>query len=108
MTPVEAAGTAGLGLLLVGSHEPPYLPAYNDSSKAEGFTAMLVLSRKKNEQIVIGENIVITIVDVRGDKVRIGIEAPAHVPVHRHEVYLALQHDAQATSAAGNEAADQS
>ncbi len=69
---------------------------------------MLVLSRKKNEQIVIGENIVITIVDVRGDKVRIGIEAPTHVPVHRHEVYLALQQEAQATSAAANEAADQS
>lgn len=55
------------------------------------FQKMLVLSRKKNEQIVIGENIVITIVDVRADKVRIGIEAPAHIPVHRHEVYLALQ-----------------
>lgn len=69
---------------------------------------MLVLSRKKNEQIVIGDNIVITIVDVRGDKVRIGIEAPTHVPVHRHEVFLALQQEAQATSAAANEVADQS
>ena len=67
---------------------------------------MLVLSRKKNEQIVIGDGIVITIVDVRGDKVRIGIEAPAHVPVHRHEVYLALQKEAQATPAAANEPAD--
>jgi len=52
---------------------------------------MLVLSRKKNEQIMIGEDIVVTIVDVRGDKVRIGIEAPAHIPVHRQEIYLALQ-----------------
>lgn len=51
---------------------------------------MLVLSRKRNEQITIGEDIVITIVDVRSDKVRIGIEAPAHVPVHRQEIYLAL------------------
>ena len=56
---------------------------------------MLVLSRKKNEQIVIGDGIVITIVDVRGDKVRIGIEAPTHVPVHRHEVYLAIQEATQ-------------
>jgi carbon storage regulator len=56
---------------------------------------MLVLSRKKNEQIVIGDGIVITIVDVRADKVRIGIEAPAHVPVHRHEVYLAIQRAAE-------------
>ncbi|MDA1050693.1 MAG: carbon storage regulator CsrA [Planctomycetota bacterium] len=68
---------------------------------------MLVLSRKKNEQIVIGDGIVITIVDVRRDKVRIGIEAPTHVPVHRHEVYLALQQEAQATPAAANEAADE-
>jgi len=67
---------------------------------------MLVLSRKKNEQIVIGDDIVITIVDVRGDKVRIGIDAPAHVPVHRHEVFLALQQEAQATPAVANEPAD--
>ncbi|MCA9118951.1 MAG: carbon storage regulator CsrA [Planctomycetaceae bacterium] len=64
---------------------------------------MLVLSRKKNEQIVIGDGIVITIVDVRADKVRIGIEAPAHVPVHRHEVYLALQKDSQSPPASVNE-----
>ncbi len=44
---------------------------------------MLVLSRKRNEQIVIAENIVITVVEIRGDKVRLGIEAPKDVPVHR-------------------------
>ncbi len=52
---------------------------------------MLVLSRKLNEQIVIAENIVITVVEIRGDKVRLGIEAPKNVPVHRQEVYEAIQ-----------------
>ena len=52
---------------------------------------MLVLSRKRDERIVMGDNIVITIVDVRGDKVRVGIEAPPHVPVHRQEVADALK-----------------
>lgn len=51
---------------------------------------MLVLSRKKNESIVINENIVITVVEVRGDKVRLGIEAPKEVPIHRSEVYAAI------------------
>ena len=55
---------------------------------------MLVLSRKRNEQIVIGENIIVTVVDVRGDKVRLGIEAPAQVPVHRQEVYDAIRRNA--------------
>ncbi|QDU81614.1 hypothetical protein Pla110_33570 [Polystyrenella longa] len=52
---------------------------------------MLVLSRKKNEKIVIDDNIVITIVEVRGDKVRLGIEAPKDVPIHRSEIYEAIQ-----------------
>ena len=51
---------------------------------------MLVLSRKHDEKIVIGENIVITVVEIRGDKVRLGIEAPVTVPVHRQEVYDAM------------------
>ncbi len=51
---------------------------------------MLVLSRKKNESIIINDNVVITIVDVRGDKVRIGIEAPRDVSVHRQEVLEAI------------------
>ena len=51
---------------------------------------MLVLSRKRDERIVIGDNIVITVVDVRGDKVRLGIEAPSEVPVHRQEVLEAM------------------
>lgn len=51
---------------------------------------MLVLSRKKNESIVIDDRIVITVVEIRGDKVRLGIEAPRDVPVHRSEVYEAI------------------
>lgn len=51
---------------------------------------MLVLSRKKNETIVIRENIIVTVVDIRGDKVRLGIEAPRDIPVHRREVYEAI------------------
>lgn len=54
---------------------------------------MLVLSRQKDESIMIGDNIVITIVDVRGDKVRLGIEAPIEIPVHRQEVYEAIQRE---------------
>ena len=52
---------------------------------------MLVLSRKRDEQIVICENIVVTVVDIRGDKVRLGIDAPVDIPVHRQEVFDALQ-----------------
>ena len=48
---------------------------------------MLVLSRKNNESIVINDQIVVTIVEIRGDKVRLGIDAPKEVPVHRREVY---------------------
>ncbi|MDO5554089.1 MAG: carbon storage regulator CsrA [Planctomycetia bacterium] len=52
---------------------------------------MLVLSRKKNESIVIDGNISIMIVEIRGDKVRLGIEAPKDVTVHRKEVFEAIQ-----------------
>ncbi len=52
---------------------------------------MLVLSRKKNERIVINDNIVVMVVDIRGDKVRLGIEAPKEVSVHRREVYDAIK-----------------
>jgi carbon storage regulator len=54
---------------------------------------MLVLSRHRDESIMIGDNIVITIVDIRGDKVRLGIEAPVQIPVHRQEVYEAIQRE---------------
>jgi carbon storage regulator len=54
---------------------------------------MLVLSRHRDESIMIGDEIVVTIVDIRGDKVRLGIEAPSQVPVHRQEVYEAIQRE---------------
>ena len=52
---------------------------------------MLVLSRKKNESIVIDDRIKIVVVEIRGDKVRLGVEAPKEVPVHRQEVYDAIK-----------------
>ena len=51
---------------------------------------MLVLSRQKDQTIMIGDNIEITVVDIRGDKVRLGISAPSQIPVHRKEVYDAI------------------
>lgn len=59
---------------------------------------MLILTRKKDEEIIIDGNIMIKIVDVRGDKVRVGIAAPESVPVHRKEVYEKIQKETSATS----------
>ena len=59
---------------------------------------MLVLSRQRDETIMIGDDIEITIVDIRGDKVRLGITAPTHVPVHRKEVYNAIKRENQAAA----------
>lgn len=59
---------------------------------------MLVLSRHRDESIMIGDNIVVTIVDIRGDKVRLGINAPQEVPVHRQEVYEAIQRENRRSS----------
>ena len=56
---------------------------------------MLVLSRHRDESIMIGDDVVITIVDIRGDKVRLGIDAPQDIPVHRQEVYEAIKRENQ-------------
>lgn len=66
---------------------------------------MLALSRKKNEAIIINNNIEITVLEVKGDQVKIGISAPKEVPVYRKEVYLQIQEANKAASdAAGMEA----
>lgn len=57
---------------------------------------MLVLSRQRDESIIIGDDIQITIVDIRGEKVRLGITAPAHIPVHRKEIYEAIKREKRA------------
>jgi carbon storage regulator len=54
---------------------------------------MLVLSRQKDESIIIGDDVEVVIVDVRGDKVRLGITAPKNISVHRREVYEAIQRE---------------
>ena len=54
---------------------------------------MLVLSRHRDESIMIGDDVVVTIVDIRGDKVRLGIDAPTSIPVHRQEVYEAIKRE---------------
>ncbi len=59
---------------------------------------MLVLSRQRDESIIIGDNIVVTIVDIRGDKVRLGIDAPSEIPVHRREIHEAIQRENQRMS----------
>ncbi len=57
---------------------------------------MLVLSRKTNQEICIGDDIRVMVIEIRGDKVRLGVVAPRDVPVHRHEVYDAIKRDVDA------------
>jgi len=64
---------------------------------------MLVLSRMKDESIIIGDDIEITIVDVRGDKVRLGVNAPRDISVHRKEIYEAIQKEKKSQQQRTNE-----
>ena len=64
---------------------------------------MLVLTRRANQSIMIGDDIVVTVLDVRGDQVRIGIKAPRSVGVHREEVFVALQRDRDGAIADGSD-----
>lgn len=68
---------------------------YDEARGSAERNPMLTLSRKKRESIVIGASIVVTVVEIRGDKVRLGVEAPKEVPVHRNEVYEAIQRKEQ-------------
>lgn len=61
---------------------------------------MLVLSRKRDESIIIGDDVIITVVDVRGEQVKIGVTAPKNVSIHRKEVYEAIQLENQAAARA--------
>ncbi|UCD51596.1 MAG: carbon storage regulator CsrA [Phycisphaerales bacterium] len=67
---------------------------------------MLVLSRQRDESIMIGDDVEITIVDVRGDKVRLGITAPKQIPVHRREIYDAIQREKAQKATGETPAAD--
>ena len=69
--------------------------------RRNGGLSMLVLSRHRDESIMIGDDIIITVVDVRGDKVRLGIDAPTDIPVHRQEVYEAIQREKKASGESG-------
>ncbi len=64
---------------------------------------MLVLSRKKDEKIIIGDQITVMVIEIRGDKVRLGIDAPKEVTVHRQEVYEAIQRE----NSAGKDPSDE-
>ena len=68
----------------------------SDKTSRQKELEMLVLSRQKDESIMIGDDVEIVIVDVRGDKVRLGITAPKEIPVHRREVYEAIQREKNA------------
>ena len=63
---------------------------------------MLALSRKKNEALVINNNVEITILDIKGDQVKVGISAPKNVPVYRKEVYLQIQESNQSAFTSEN------
>jgi carbon storage regulator len=64
---------------------------------------MLVLARRINERIIIGDNIFISIVDIKGDQVKLGIEAPADVKVYRQEIYDAIQAENRKAAQSGSE-----
>lgn len=62
---------------------------------------MLVLSRKRDESIIIGDDVIITVVDIKGEQVKIGISAPKNVSIHRKEIYEAIQQENQAAARSG-------
>ena len=63
---------------------------------------MLALSRKKNEAIIVNNNIEITVLEIRGDQVKLGIAAPKEIPIYRKEVYVQIQQENQAATDISN------
>lgn len=86
-----------------GSNPAPAIEFSTDCFPINGVNQMLVLSRKKNESIVINEDITLVVVEIRGDKVRLGIEADRSVPVHRQEVFDAILRHRKKVKAANQE-----
>jgi carbon storage regulator CsrA len=72
------------------------------AAAGKGVPLMLVLARKERERIVIGDNVVVTVLEISGSKVRLGIEAPADVPVQRGEVWVDLEGPADQTDPAAS------
>ncbi|AKG03896.1 carbon storage regulator [Salimicrobium jeotgali] len=64
---------------------------------------MLILNRKENESITIGDDIEIKVVSVEGNQVRIGIDAPSHLDIHRKEIYMAIQEENRAAASASDD-----
>jgi carbon storage regulator len=81
-------------------------PARSMSSYEEGCAAMLVLTRKSNQSIMIGDDIEVSVLSVMGDKVRIGIRAPQDIPVFRTEIYLEIQRDGAHSDSGSGEGPD--
>jgi carbon storage regulator len=79
-------------------HRSSTKPAARCVKKAGRSLNMLVLSRQRDETIMIGDNIEVTVVDIRGDKVRLGINAPKEISVHRKEVYDAIRRENKAAA----------
>ncbi|CAI6081270.1 Translational regulator CsrA [Paenibacillus sp. JJ-100] len=68
---------------------------------------MLILSRNKGQKIIVNDDIVISILDVSGDQVRIGIEAPSHISIYREEIYKAIQQQNEMAASPLNDQVDQ-
>ncbi|MFB3787592.1 MAG: carbon storage regulator CsrA [bacterium] len=64
---------------------------------------MLVLSRKRDESIIIGDDVIITVVDIKGEQVKLGVTAPRNVSIHRKEIYESIQQENQAAARSGSQ-----
>jgi carbon storage regulator len=90
---------------VVHRHVPGGVPS-NQSATRQGDAAMLVLTRKSNQSIMIGDDIEVSVLSIMGEKVRIGIQAPREIPVFRKEVYLEIQQENAAAGASARAEVD--